>query len=1099
MTAGLFCRPLVQSRLGVFSLMAIAACSPGTSKKPGDAGIDVAGTGGTKPGTGGTSASGGVTGAGGVAGVGGVSGTAATAGTGGVAGTTATDAGRATEDTLSAFPDAAPDLANTGDLAGSTDLFAAPDVPSVPDVPIDESVAGVDGLAAADASNEAAPPPSPTTYYVAMTGSDSADGTLAAPFRTIQHCATLARPGDTCAMRAGTYRETVTPVRSGTADAHITFTAYNGECVTISGAEVLKASWQPYQGSIYVADTSLRFIQLFADGKMLNEARWPNADPDDLLHAPFAQAGPSTTATTLEGPTLPTGDWAGAYVFTIPGYRWVGYTRKIAGYDQVKKIATWTEAIPNADSGTSASYLPALQPRAGDTYYVFGSLLALDSPGEWFQDAASGKVYLWAPNSAAPSTVKTEVKQRDYGFNLGARSYIDVKGIRLFATSVRMAGASHCVVDGVHARYVSHLRETSAYQTGLGAGTWTPIGAGLVVNVSNPGGSTLRLNVQGPNGGSDPNDSWCVVLKTFDQPVFFPWNSFKTTCWATGGTAYAGQPLATVAILVPGGATSAVPYDFCINGMVVQMDATSPLEAAAWAVEDGGRVATSNWQGTAYLAQGGVGTTMTPGSFSALVAGSPLCVTGSLAATSDYSGWAMVGVPLNEGWYDSTSPVLDGDSNEWKNGSIAYSASEGLSASGHDGKIDNNVIHDVSYMGLDIGGITTYGGSARTTITNNTLTRSGSKGIRLHGTADHVLKNRVSQVMLQVDDGGLVYSWGTDSGGSEVAYNDLSDNQTTYATGVYLDDGARGFIAHHNLIRNTAGTGVSFKAVNQIFNNTILGTPAGAASVYLNQNTNVWEDLSTAVFSNNLLQQRPGVFISVEQSQTNDSGDYQTLVSVTADWQKVTIPFSALRQPTWAIPETFALTDVVALVWSVASQGAYEIDIDDLYLEGTTPKLLDDFDGAATNSLGGTWWTTSGQGSTVTKGTATGFAGKALSLVGAKLATGWSTAGTLLSPGGTPIDLSAYTGISFRIRGVATLNLSNGTASSMPIQQHNIDCPVDANGIPTSSCPVDQGGLFSPYTDGYAGAAPDVGAFESGKTPWTAGSTTVEPTDTCPQ
>jgi hypothetical protein len=31
--------------------------------------------------------------------------------------------------------------------------------------------------------------------------------------------------------------------------------------------------------------------------------------------------------------------------------------------------------------------------------------------------------------------------------------------------------------------------------------------------------------------------------------------------------------------------------------------------------------------------------------------------------------------------------------------------------------------------------------------------------------------------------------------------------------------------------------------------------------------------------------------------------------------------------------------------------------------------------------------------------------------------------------------------------------------------------------------------LFPPYTDGFTGKAPDVGAFESGQKPWPCGST----------
>ncbi|MGP3982414.1 right-handed parallel beta-helix repeat-containing protein [Streptomyces sp. KR80] len=73
-----------------------------------------------------------------------------------------------------------------------------------------------------------------TTYYVAPTGNDANAGTsAAAPLRTISRCAALAVAGDTCQIAAGTYRETVTPPRSGTAGAPITFTATPGDYIQL--------------------------------------------------------------------------------------------------------------------------------------------------------------------------------------------------------------------------------------------------------------------------------------------------------------------------------------------------------------------------------------------------------------------------------------------------------------------------------------------------------------------------------------------------------------------------------------------------------------------------------------------------------------------------------------------------------------------------------------------------------------------------------------------------------------------------------------------------------------------------------------------------
>ena len=73
-----------------------------------------------------------------------------------------------------------------------------------------------------------------STWFVSPSGNDSSTGTLANPFRTIQRAASQASTGDTVDIRGGTYRETVRPAYSG-----VTFENYNGETVTVSGADVV--------------------------------------------------------------------------------------------------------------------------------------------------------------------------------------------------------------------------------------------------------------------------------------------------------------------------------------------------------------------------------------------------------------------------------------------------------------------------------------------------------------------------------------------------------------------------------------------------------------------------------------------------------------------------------------------------------------------------------------------------------------------------------------------------------------------------------------------------------------------------------------------
>jgi len=99
---------------------------------------------------------------------------------------------------------------------------------------------------------------------------------------------------------------------------------------------------------------------------------------------------------------------------------------------------------------------------------------------------------------------------------------------------------------------------------------WTPTGTGIVINVSNPGGSALRVQIQGPTGATDANDRWCTKLAVFDQPVSIPWSAFNTACWDGSGSTYNMQPLSGVVLNVPGGSVTAVSFSACIASLSLQ-------------------------------------------------------------------------------------------------------------------------------------------------------------------------------------------------------------------------------------------------------------------------------------------------------------------------------------------------------------------------------------------------------------------------------------------------------------------------------------------------------------------------------------------------
>lgn len=289
------------------------------------------------------------------------------------------------------------------------------------------------------------------TYYIATNGSDSNPGSQSQPFQTIQKCASVATAGSTCVIRAGTYHETVTPANSGTASAPITFQAYNGEQVTINGADKVTGSWTNDSGNIYhttvQTNPNLLANQVFVDGVMINEARWPNMGLDQMRPVRSIAESGTTTSTIYDSHlTQPTGFWIGAIVH-FWGHE--GY------YSQT---ATVTASAPGYVTFSGVTGCPWMCTTEFSKYYLSGVRGALDSPGEWYYDNSSHQLYVWTPTSDNPSGHTVELKQRNYAFDLSGKSYVQVKGVHLFADTILSdMNSSNLLIDGIVARYLSHL------------------------------------------------------------------------------------------------------------------------------------------------------------------------------------------------------------------------------------------------------------------------------------------------------------------------------------------------------------------------------------------------------------------------------------------------------------------------------------------------------------------------------------------------------------------------------------------------------------------------------------------------------------------
>ncbi len=154
------------------------------------------------------------------------------------------------------------------------------------------------------------------TFFVALDGSDSGQGTIASPFATLKRAQAATHSAGcsisapcTVFVRAGTYHlgDLGGTVRLGVQDAHVAYTSYHGEHVVLTGAKRLgNLSWSPYvkvpgafRAAVHIEDARVESWlsshpekrgkagppplvgDLFVDGVRQVRARYPNGNPQD--------------------------------------------------------------------------------------------------------------------------------------------------------------------------------------------------------------------------------------------------------------------------------------------------------------------------------------------------------------------------------------------------------------------------------------------------------------------------------------------------------------------------------------------------------------------------------------------------------------------------------------------------------------------------------------------------------------------------------------------------------------------------------------------------------------------------------------------------
>ncbi|MEK4118043.1 MULTISPECIES: Ig-like domain-containing protein [Paenibacillus] len=341
--------------------------------------------------------------------------------------------------------------------------------------------------------------PHGTAYYVAPDGSDSNKGTKNKPFRTLEKARDtiralkakkgLPRGGVTVYLREGRYERTASfelnAQDSGEAGKPITYTAYPGETVILSGSRRLeKSAFVPVtdtailnriiseeaRSKVLVADLASLGItdygemsrhgyylandlskvppmELYVGGQGMTLARWPNegtVQMDEILDPGPTRKSPDGEVHKQGGTFTYTYDrpqyWTQAddiWLDGIFGYSWEWSYNQIAAIDTEAKSITLRYGEM---SGIFKNWYP-------DFHFAQNLLEEIDMPGEYYIDRQTGKLY-FLPNAefmtADPSIEVTMLKTPM--INAIDASYIDFSELILENgrdSAVVFMGGSH--------------------------------------------------------------------------------------------------------------------------------------------------------------------------------------------------------------------------------------------------------------------------------------------------------------------------------------------------------------------------------------------------------------------------------------------------------------------------------------------------------------------------------------------------------------------------------------------------------------------------------------------------------------------------------
>jgi len=310
-----------------------------------------------------------------------------------------------------------------------------------------------------------------SVYHVSKDGNDTNPGTKFSPFKSLKMASEVLKPGDSCIVHTGIYRECFSPKNNGKKDKPIVLMAAKGEKVIISGMEPV-CGWIAAENKIYKAKipwTLGESNMVLIDNIISFEARFPNKtnmNPFDPQGGEIIEEGLSLGAesephdnpyrflTNVIPDKWGDEDLKEAKVWVLAQHKWSAWISNVMEYDNKKKSLGFKPFDPGRNwvrSNHNPNFMN--KNRGKNIFYLFGSKVFLDAENEWYYDKLNNELLLLPPSGRKPNDEQVEFRKRETAVDLNNKKYWHIEGFHILGATIDLSKAENCLITSCQLKY----------------------------------------------------------------------------------------------------------------------------------------------------------------------------------------------------------------------------------------------------------------------------------------------------------------------------------------------------------------------------------------------------------------------------------------------------------------------------------------------------------------------------------------------------------------------------------------------------------------------------------------------------------------------